>query len=159
MDPKTSARKPAIDPRTLEARTGCGYPEPFRSRCLPREKRALGDAFGLKTIGINLTTLHPGKESSMRHWHTREEEFVYLLSGELVLVTNAGEQTLKPGMCVGFPVDTADGHQLVNRGQEPAVYLEISNRDPSDTPVYPDVDLKYDATSAEKFTHKDGSPY
>jgi uncharacterized cupin superfamily protein len=155
-----NVNKPAIDPLSLEPRTGSGYPEPYRSRCLPREKRALGDAFGLRTIGINHTVLPPGKESSMRHWHTHEEEFIYVLSGEVVLVTDAGEQPLKAGMCVGFPLDTGDGHQLVNRGAEPAVYLEISNRDPRDGAHYPDVDLKYHgANAAVKFTRKDGSGF
>lgn len=155
-----NVNKPAIDPLSLEPRTGSGYPEPYRSRCLPREKRALGDAFGLKTIGINLTILPPGKESSMRHWHTHEEEFVYVLSGEVVLVTDAGEQTLKAGMCAGFPLDTRDGHQLVNRSSGPAVYLEVSNRDPRDGAHYPDVDLMYHGSSAAvKFTRKDGSQF
>jgi len=155
-----NANKPAIDPMSLQPRTGSGYPEPYRSRCLPREKRALGDAFGLTKIGINQTILPPGKESSMRHWHTHEEEFIYVLSGELVLITDAGEQTLRPGMCVGFPLDTQDGHQLVNRGSQDAVYLEVSNRDPRDGAHYPDVDLLFHGVSAAvKFTRKDGSQF
>src|SRR5690348_17838587 len=97
-----SLQKPALDPMTLEPRTGSGYPEPYRSRCLPREKRQLGNALGLTKIGINQTTLPPGKESSMRHWHTHEEEFVYVLSGEVVLITDSGEQLLKPGTCAGL---------------------------------------------------------
>ncbi len=94
-----SLKVPALDPSSLTPRTSSGYPEPYRSRVLPREKRALGDALGLKTIGINLTTLPPGKESSMRHWHSHEEEFVYVLSGEVVLITDAGEQVLTAGTC------------------------------------------------------------
>lgn len=157
-------KKPALDPQTLEARTGSGYPEPYRSRVLPREKRALGDALGLRTIGINQTVLPPGKESSMRHWHTHEEEFIYVLSGEVVLVTDAGEQVLTAGMCAGFPVAAdvrnGDGHQLVNRGSQPAVYLEISNRDPRDQAYYSDVDLHFHgAAAAVRFTRKDGSPF
>lgn len=155
-----SLEKPALDPMSLEPRTSSGYPEPYRSRCLPREKRALGDALGLKAIGINQTTLPPGKESSMRHWHTLEEEFVYVLSGEVVLVTDAGEQLLRPGMCAGFPPGSGDGHQLVNRGSVPAVYLEISNRVPGDSAFYPDVDLMFHGVDAEvKFTRKDGSRF
>jgi uncharacterized cupin superfamily protein len=100
--------KPAIDPRTIAPRTGSGYPEPYRSRVLPREKRALGDAAGLTKIGVNLTTLAPGKESSMRHWHTHEDEFVYILEGEVVLRTDEGEQTLTPGMCAGFAAGVRD---------------------------------------------------
>lgn len=152
--------KPAIDPATLTARSTSGYPEPYRSRVLPREKRALGDACGLTRIGINRTTLMPGKESSMRHWHTHEEEFIYVLSGEVVLVTDAGEQTLTPGMCAGFPLGTRDGHQLINRGSVPAVYLEVSNRDPNDRAFYSDVDLLFHGVNAEvKFTRKDGSKF
>jgi uncharacterized cupin superfamily protein len=151
-------QKPALDPVTLEPRTGCGYPEPYRSRCLPRDKRPLGDALGLAKIGINQTVLAPGKESSMRHWHTHEEEFIYVLSGEVLLITDAGEQLLTPGTCAGFPAGTGDGHQLVNRGVQPAVYLEISNRDPADKAHYPDVDLMFHGEGAAvKFTRKDGS--
>src|SRR5262249_628501 len=95
-------KKPALDPLTLPARNTSGYPEPYRSRVLPREKGALGDALGLEKIGINHTTLPPGRESSMRHWHTHEEEFVFVLSGEVVLVTDSGEQVLTAGMCAGF---------------------------------------------------------
>ena len=153
-------QKPALDPMTLEPRTGSGYPEPYRSRCLPREKRQLGNAFGLTKIGINHTILPPGKESSMRHWHTHEEEFIYVLSGEVVLITDSGEQVLEPGMCAGFPLGTGDGHQLVNRGSVPAVYLEISNRDPQDKAHYPDVDLMYQGKEAAvMFTRKDGSQF
>src|SRR5262245_15939684 len=97
-----TTRPAAIDSITLEPRSTSGYPEPFRSRVLPREKRALGDAFGLKTIGVNLTTLPPGKESSMRHWHTHEDELIYVLEGEVVLRTDTGEETLRPGMVAGF---------------------------------------------------------
>ena len=159
-----SPKNPALDPLSLPARNASGYPEPYRSRVLPREKRALGDAFGLKRIGINQTLLPPGKESSMRHWHTHEEEFIYVLSGEVVLVTDAGECTLKAGMCAGFPVADdpvrGDGHQLVNRGDQPAVYLEISNRDPRDRAFYSDVDLQYNGADAPvRFTRKDGSPF
>jgi uncharacterized cupin superfamily protein len=159
-----SLKKPALDPMSLAPRTTSGYPEPFRSRVLPREKRALGDALGLKTIGINQTVLPPGKESSMRHWHTHEEEFIYVLSGEVVLVTDAGEQLLTAGTCAGFPVTgdgkSGDGHQLINRGSQPAVYLEVSNRDARDSAFYPDVDLRFHGADAPvRFTRKDGSSF
>ena len=159
-----SLKKPALDPMTLPPRTSSGYPEPYRSRVLPREKRALGDALGLKTVGINLTTLPPGKESSMRHWHSHEEEFIYVVSGEVVLITDAGEQVLGAGMCAGFPVaedvTRGDGHQLVNRSDQPVVYLEISNRDPRDQGYYSDVDLHFHGAAAPvRFTRKDGSTF
>jgi uncharacterized cupin superfamily protein len=136
-------RPPALDPATVVPRTSSAYPEPFRSRVLPREKRPLGAALGLTKLGINLTTLHPGKESSIRHYHTLEDEFVYVVEGEVVLRTDEGEQPLTAGMCAGFPAGTTNGHQLVNRGAVPARYLEISNRDPADLAEYPDDDLRY----------------
>ena len=155
-----SLQKPALDPMSIEPRTTSGYPEPYRSRVLPREKRALGDPLGLKTIGINQAILMPGKESSMRHWHTHEEEFIYVLSGEVVLITDAGEQLLKAGTCAGFPLGTTDGHQLVNRSSQPAVYLEISNRNPQDKAFYSEADLIYQGAGAKPmFTRKDGSYY
>jgi len=155
-----SLKQPALDPMTLEPRTSTGYPEPYRSRVLPREKRALGDPLGLKTIGINHAVLAPGKESSMRHWHTHEEEFIYVLSGEVVLVTDAGEQLLKAGTCAGFPLGTQDGHQLVNRSWQPAVYLEISNRDSKARAYYSDVDMVFHGVSANPmFTRRDGTGF
>ena len=151
----------ALDPDTLTPRTGSMYPEPFRSRVLPREKRAIGDAFGLTKVGVNLTTLMPGVESSMRHFHTREDELIYVVEGEVVLRTDEGETTLGPGMCAGFPAGSRNGHQLINRSDRPARYLEISNRDPEDTAEYPDVDLAFRRSPEGKFVfeHKDGTPY
>ena len=147
-------------PADLAAQVGSGYPEPFRSRVLPRDKRALGDAAGLTRIGVNHTTLGPGAESSMRHWHTHEDELVYVLAGELVLVTDAGELKLAAGQCAGFPAGAENAHQLVNRSGKDAVYLEISNRDARDAATYPDVDLRWNAPDApDAFTHKDGRPY
>jgi uncharacterized cupin superfamily protein len=156
-----SLKLPALDPASLPPRSTSGYPEPYRSRVLPREKRAIGDALGLAKIGVNLTTLPPGKESSMRHWHTREEELVFVVEGEVVLRTDEGEQVLTAGMCAGFPAGSKDGHQLVNRSERPARYLEISNRDPEDSAEYPDVDLAYRKGPDGKavFTHQDGKPY
>lgn len=154
-------KPPALDPASLTPRSTSGYPEPYRSRVLPREKRAIGDALGLTRVGVNLTTLLPGKESSMRHFHTHEDELVFVLEGEVVLRTDEGEQVLTPGMCAGFPAGVSDGHQLVNRSDRPARYLEISNRDPEDGAGYPEVDLVYrkGADGAPMFTRKDGTPY
>ncbi|MGQ0429913.1 MAG: cupin domain-containing protein [Gammaproteobacteria bacterium] len=149
-----------VNPLDLPARTGSSYPEPFRSQVLAREKRALGDAAGLTKIGVNQTTLGPGTASSMRHWHTHEDELIYVLAGELVLVTNAGERTIRAGEFAGFPAGHADGHHFLNRGDAPAVYLEISNRDPEDGAQYPDVDLQWNAPGSRgRYTHKDGRPY
>jgi len=153
-------RLPALDPATVDPRTDSGYPEPYRSRVLPREKRSLGDALGLRQFGVNLTTLAPAKESSMRHWHTREDEFVYVLEGELVLRTDTGEQLLRAGCCAGFPAGSGDGHQLVNRSDRPAVYLEVGSRDDADEVFYPDVDLLYNPPGQPgRYTHRDGTPY
>lgn len=153
---------PAVDPATLEARNSSGYPEPYRSRVLPREKRALGDAVGLTRVGVNMTTLMPGKESSMRHWHTEEDELIFVLEGELTLVTDDGEQLLTPGTYAGFPAGKELGHQFINKSDRPARYLEISNRHPDDSATYSDsaVDMAYKKTpSGALFTHRDGSPY
>lgn len=147
---------PVLDPSTLPPRSATAYPEPFRSRVLPREKRAVGDALGLTKVGVNLTTLLPGKVSSARHYHSHEDELFYVLEGEIVLVTDDGEQVLGPGMFAGFPAGTPNGHCFHNRSDRPARYLEISNRDPEDTADYPDDDLAY---RKRAFLHKDGTPY
>jgi uncharacterized cupin superfamily protein len=154
-----SLKRPALSPADVPPRSSSGYPEPFRSRVLPREKRALGDALGLTKIGINLTTLPAGKESSMRHYHTREDEFVFVVEGEVVLVTDEGEQVLTAGLSAGFPAGARNGHHLRNRSDRPARYLEVSNRDPEDTVEYPDVDLAYRRAANGKaiFTRKDGT--
>lgn len=155
-----SVHKPALDPRTVEPRTRTGYPAPYAARVLPREVRALGDALGLTRIGVNLVTLLPGKESSMRHWHTHEDEFVYVLAGQVVLRTDAGEQVLEAGMCAGFAAGSTDGHQLINRGTQPATFLAISNRDAADAGHYsdPDVDLVFSPPHAPgAYTRRDGT--
>lgn len=157
-----AANPAAVEARSIAAQSRSVYPEPYRSRVLPREKRRLGDAFGLTRIGINQTTLPPGKESSMRHWHTHEDEFLYVLEGEVVLRTGAGEQLLTAGMCVGFAAGVADGHQLINRSDRPATYLEMSNRDPQDSAYYPDpdVDMVWNAPHARgRISRRDGTGY
>lgn len=152
---------PAIDPAIVTPRTTSTYPEVFRARVLPREKRALGDALGLTRLGVNLTTLFPGKESSLRHYHSHEDELVFVLEGELVLRTDEGEQCLSAGMCAGFPAGTKNGHQLINRSLSPARYLEISNRDSADTAGYSDVDLQVSksADGSWVYSRRDGSSY
>lgn len=156
-----SLKLPALDPQSLPARTHSTYPEPYRTRVLPREKRALGDALGLNKFGVNLTLLSPGKESSMRHFHSHEDEFVFVLEGELILKTDSGEQLLSAGMCAGFPAGSTDAHQFINRSDKPVRYLEIGNRDPADKVTYADVDLAYrkDAAGKGVYARKDGSGF
>ena len=151
---------PAIDPGTVAQVRGSGYPEPFRARMGDRVKRRLGDACGLTRFGVNLVTLGPGGQSALRHWHTLEDEFVYVVAGELVLVTDAGEQTLKAGMCAGYPGGRRDAHHMINRASSPATYLEIGNRDAGDNAFYPDDDLLWiDAGDGAHAAHKDGKAY
>ena len=155
-------RSPALDPAGVVERVGSSYPEPFRGRVGERRKRALGDALGLRNFGVNLVRLSPGAVSSMRHWHDRQDEFVYVLEGELVLVTDAGAQPLKAGMAAGFPAGAGDGHHLVNRSDQDALYLEVGDRMPGDAVAYSDIDLALPhrpATGSHVFTHKDGTPY
>lgn len=136
------------------------YPEPFFSRMGKREKRPLGDLFGLTNFGVNLTRLLPGGESALLHRHSRQDEFIYILEGEPTLVTDRGEEALAPGMCAGFPAQGL-AHQLVNRTQSDVFYLEIGDRTPGDEGAYPNDDLKASLGNDGKwtFTHKDGRPY
>ena len=155
-------KKPALDPHSVEGISRTSYPEPYRSRVMPRLKRQLGEVLGLTHIGINHTTLHPGKESSMRHWHTHEDEFVFVLEGEVVLRTGSCEQLLRAGMCAGFPAGVEEGHQLINRSDRPVVYLEVSNRHTADSAHYPDpdVDMLWSPPHARgKMTRRNGSSY
>lgn len=142
---------PALDSAAVPLRIGSGYPEPFRSWVQGREKRALGEALGLTRFGVNLVRLPPGAMSSIRHWHSHQDEFIYVLSGEVVLVTDAGEQTLRPGQAAGFPAGRPDGHHMINRSAEDALYLDVGDRTPDDVVTYPDADLAA--------VHKDGTPY
>lgn len=136
------------------------YPEPFRSMMGGREKRQLGDVFGLNNFGVNLTRIAPGGVSALRHAHTKQDEFVYILEGRPTLITDEGETVLSPGMCAGFKAGTGNGHQLVNRTDEDVVYLEVGDRTPGDEGSYPDDDLKAAfVDGAWTFTHKDGTPY
>ena len=136
------------------------YPEPFASRMAGRVKKPLGDLFGLANFGVNLTRLAPGAVSALRHAHTLQDEFVYVLEGHPTLVTDAGDTTLHPGMCAGFRAGTGDGHQLVNRTGEEVVYLEVGDRTPGDTGSYPDDDLQAVSEAGQwRFTRKDVTPY
>lgn len=136
------------------------YPEPFASRVAGRFKRPLGDVFGLKHFGVNLTTLAPGAISALRHAHTVQDEFIYILQGNPVLVTDAGETPLAPGMCAGFRAGSGDAHHLVNRGGETVVYLEIGDRNAGDAVAYPDDDLQALFEAGQwVFRRKDGRDY
>lgn len=136
------------------------YPEPFASRMAGREKRPLGDLFGLSNFGVNLTKLLPGAVSALRHTHSRQDEFIYVVHGHPVLVTDAGETQLSPGMCAGFKAGTGNAHQLLNRTDEEVQYLEIGDRSAGDSAVYPDDDLQANLVDGQwRFAHKDGSPY
>jgi len=137
------------------------YPPFFAARVAGREKRALGDVFGLKSFGVNLTRLAPGAMSALRHAHLVQDEMVYILEGHPTLITDAGETLLAPGMCAGFRGGSGDAHHLVNRGASDVLYLEIGDRQPGDGATYPDDDIA--AAMGEdgkwRFTHKDGNPY
>jgi uncharacterized cupin superfamily protein len=160
MKPHAAPASSALDPWTLPARTGSSYPEQFKAAVAGRQKRALGDAFGLNGFGVNLVRLPPGCWSSQRHWHTLEDELVYIIEGELVLVTDAGEQTLTAGMVSGFPAGKPDGHHMINRSGRDAVYLEIGGRLAEDGAEYPDIDLAYRRIGEGfGFTNRNGDPY
>jgi uncharacterized cupin superfamily protein len=136
------------------------YPEPFASRMAGREKRPLSDLFGLANFGVNLTRLLPGAMSALRHAHTKQDEFVYILQGNPTLHTDEGRTTLRPGMCAGFKAGTGNGHHLINETGEDVVYLEIGDRTPGDEGSYPDDDLRAQMVDGKwRFVHKDGSPY
>jgi uncharacterized cupin superfamily protein len=151
----------ALDAATAPPRTKpSNYPEPFFSRMSRREKRPLGDLFGLRSFGVNLTRLFPGGESALLHRHSKQDEFVYIVEGEPTLVTDEGEVLLRPGMCAGFPAGGI-AHHLVNRTDRDVVNLEVGDRTPGDEGSYPEDDLKavLGADGKWQFTHKDGRPY
>ncbi|HNB27498.1 MAG TPA: cupin domain-containing protein [Alphaproteobacteria bacterium] len=145
-----------VAPRTKPS----NYPEPFFTRMLKREKRQLGDVFGLKNFGVNLTRLLAGGESALLHRHSKQDEFIYILEGQPTLVTDQGEVELRPGMCAGFPAGGV-AHQLVNRTERDVLLLEIGDRTPGDEGSYPNDDIKaaLGADGIWVFTHKDGRPY
>jgi uncharacterized cupin superfamily protein len=136
------------------------YPEPFASRMSGRQKRQLGEVFRLTNFGVNLTHLAPGGSSALRHAHTRQDEFVYILKGHPTLHTNDGRQQLAPGMCAGFKAGTGDAHRLLNDTQDEVIYLEVGDRTPGDEASYPDDDIQATLVDGKwRFVHKDGTPY
>ena len=149
---------PKIDNAAVPERKGVGYPKPFGAPCADRIRQRLGDAGGLRDFGVNLMRLPPGNWSSQRHWHSHEDEFVYLLEGELVLVEDGGETVLKAGDAAAFPKGSSNGHHMINRSGAVAVYLEAGSRQPDDLTTCSDIDMmSYNADG--RFTHKDGAPY
>jgi len=136
------------------------YPEPFASRMAGRVKRPLGDLFGLKNFGVNLTTLAPRSASALRHAHSMQDEFIYVISGRPTLHTDEGKTRLAPGMCAGFKAGTGNAHRLLNETEEDVVYLEIGDRSAGDEAVYPDDDIEAQLVEGRwQFFHKDGTPY
>jgi uncharacterized cupin superfamily protein len=136
------------------------YPAPLAARFVGRSRQPLGDLFGLTHFGVNLARLAPGAASALRHHHSRQDEFIYILEGTPVLVTDAGETALSPGMCAGFPAGSGDGHHLINRSEVDVVYLEIGDRTAGDVVTYPDDDIALlsDADGRRRVTRKDGTP-
>ena len=150
---------PKIDIESAPTRFGAGYPPPYDEPCKARRRWKLGDAGGLSQFGVNLLRLPAGAWSSQRHWHTAEDEFVWVVEGEVVLVDNDGEQLLKAGDCAAFPAGVANGHHLQNRSGAEAVLLEMGSRRPAEDGCdYPDIDLML-TDGAVEYSHKDGTPY
>jgi uncharacterized cupin superfamily protein len=142
----------------VPVQTGCSYPAPFDAACLNQATQRLARYAGLTQFGVNLTVIGPGAWSSQRHWHSHEDELVWVLEGELTLVTNAGEELLRAGDCAAFKLADPDGHHLINKSSRPATVLEIGTRDPQDRCLYPDIDLIAEAGVAH-YSHRDGTPY
>ena len=153
---------PKIDLASAPTVTGSRYPAPFAEPCRARSNRQVGNAAGLTQFGVNLTTLPPGAWSSQRHFHTLEDEFVYVLEGEVVLIEDDGEHPLGPGECAGFKAGVRNGHHFVNRSERPALLLTVGSRNDDDSGEYSDIDMKFLAgrySGKGGYTKKDGTPY
>ncbi len=155
---------PKIDPNEVKVREGSSYPAPFDAPCRGRKGWRLGDAGGLTQFGVNLMRIEPGAWASQRHWHSHEDEFVYVLEGELVLVEDAGETLLQAGDSAAWPAGVRDGHHLQNRSEREAVFLVVGGRDEEDHGEYPDIDLtfgpdRYSGGPRSGYRHKDGTRY
>lgn len=150
-----------IDLSSVPVESGTNYPDEFKAVVVGRSRQRIGKAVGLQNFGVNLTTLAPGSQSALRHWHSAQDEFVYVVSGELVLVTNEGEQTLRPGDMAGFVAGKANGHHLINRSGTAATYLEIGDKSTPDRVEYSDEDLVCLPTAQgdRRYAHKNGSAY
>jgi uncharacterized cupin superfamily protein len=149
---------PKIDIATVPKRKGSGYPQPFDAPCATRTRQRLGQAGGLSDFGVNLMNLPPGGWSSQRHWHSDEDEFVYVLEGEVTLIEDSGETLLRAGDCATFPKGTGNGHHMINHSSAMAVYLEVGSRNPNDLTTCSDIDMM-SANADGRFVHKDGAPY
>lgn len=149
-----------IDPDAIEPVVGTTYPPPFDEPCRARERKRLGDAAGLTQFGVNLLRLPPGAWSSQRHWHEREDEMIYVLSGEVTLVTDEGPEILRAGDAAGFGAGDSDGHCLQNRSDADVLVLEIGSRMEAEVAWYSDIDMKtVPQESGHRYAHKDGTPY
>jgi len=149
---------PKIDLSAVPQRKGSGYPPQFATPCAERIRQRLGDAGGLRDFGINLMRLPPGGWSSQRHWHSHEDEFVYVLEGELILIEDGGETLLRAGDCAAFPKNTGNGHHMINKSGTMAVYLEAGSRQPADLTTCSDIDMM-SSNADGRFVRKDGSPF
>ena len=151
---------PKIEIDNLKTDSVTGYPEPFRQIVLGRVRKRLGNAAGLTQFGVNLTTLKPGAASAQRHWHAAEDEFVYVLAGEVVLCEDGSEVVMRPGDAAGFKAGVANGHCLINRSETDAIYLEVGTRAARERAEYPDIDLRLERDeSGMRYLHKSGEPY
>jgi uncharacterized cupin superfamily protein len=151
---------PKIDIDKVEIDTHSGYPEPYRQVTIGRERKRLGNAAGLEQYGVNLCRLRPGAASSQRHWHKHEDEFVYVLEGEVVLVEDTGETVLRPGDAAAWKAGVADGHCLINRTDRDAVFIEVGTRSPREVCEYPDIDMRAERDGKDgRYLHKSGAPY
>jgi uncharacterized cupin superfamily protein len=156
----SATKPPALDPFSVAGEERQPYPAPYNTALKGKVRRAVGDALGLTKIGVGLTELAPGAVSALRHWHAEEDEFVYVVSGEITLVTDDGPQVLKAGMVAGFPASRSDGHRLENRSNAKAAYIEVSNRSAREQVHYPDSDLQLVREGgARSWLHRDGKPY
>lgn len=149
---------PKIDIAAVPARKGAGYPAPFDAPCADRVRQRLGNAGGLSDFDVNLMRLPPGNWSSQRHWHSHEDEFVYVLEGEVTLIEDKCEIVLRAGDCAAFAKNSGNGHHLINRSSAIALYLEVGSRSPDDLTICSDIDMM-SANSDGQFVHKDGTPY
>jgi uncharacterized cupin superfamily protein len=151
---------PKVDIAKVPVKSGTFYPAQFQAECKGRHKQAIGDAAGLTQFGVNITRISPGAASALRHWHEQEDEFIYLLEGELVLVENDGETVLKAGDAAGFKAGSGNAHRLINRGTLDAVYFEVGTRAKAERVHYPDVDLVMERDDkSRRYLHLSGDPY